>query len=136
MNRLLFFLIFAAAMSPAQDQKAAEASDIANRLVDGIIHWSDKNTPGSRMEMHEISRGRKDDAVNVMYHIVVTGTPHNQAYALYYWPINEREPQVIVPELWITDDGSLCRAPDACKAPNSSSLLDLAFITAKGEPHR
>ena len=129
MNRILALLVLLSSMLAGQDQKASE---VAQKQVNGIVNWNDEmNSPGARMELRELTRGEKDGGLLVFYDIIVTGTPRDQSYALFYWPITRAEADVVAPKVWIGAEG-VCAVRDQCKG----SLIRLSFNTAKAEPHR
>ena len=122
-------LLLLALIWPAQDKTASE---VAEKLVNGFVNWNQSlNSAGGKVEFREVARGKKEGAPIALYDVIVTGVPHNQSYALYYWPVTVKEPQPVAAEVWLSEPGFVCASQENCDL-----LVRLNFHSAKGEPHR
>jgi len=138
MKRLTTVLLFVcvAATSNGQDVSAKELEKNKDfkSLINSIISWGEiGNAKGVQGEMRLVTRSTKNGLDYTTYEMYTTGLPRNQSYALFSWAINQAQPEVVSPVVYITPNGTLCSAKDQCK---EKSNVIFGFISTKGEPHR
>jgi hypothetical protein len=130
-SRLSAFVVVLSVASYAM----AKNSEITER-VNQIVNWGEKvSTRGAKIEWKLAKTGEKNGHNESFYDTVITGLPRDQSYALFQLSIDKANPSLTAPELYISDDGTLCQLKDKCYDGTGPTVL-LGFLSAKGEPHR
>lgn len=116
--------------------QAKDKKPDASRLVNLLVNWGDNlNTTGAAAELRPIHKEFKGGIHYSAYNIYVTGVPHDQSYAVFQLPIHQSEPSVVNEEVYISDDGRLCKRENECH-DNAGPYIQMFFVSARGEPHR
>jgi hypothetical protein len=143
------FLILAGLTDHAlaqQQQQGPTFSDFdpavySQRLVRVTSEWLENkaSSPGISAEMREIQREKRDDGLWVHYHVFAKGLPKDQLYNVLQWPINAREPLILMRGVSIAADGLvICegRKQDQCRGEKPDDDVSFTFHPAKAEPYR
>ena len=123
-------------------QQEQDAVQRANRLVSVSDGWAKgkPSTPGSSVEVREVSRRFEQGILIVQYHVFVKGVPKDQTYTSVNWPINAAGPSDTMYGLTISDDGLvICagREPDQCSSPKGKDdPVEFTFLPGRAEIYR
>lgn len=129
------FLISACSFLNCQQQEQVEAQKAADFLVKTTLVFETGSTPGTRIELSEISRTTLDGHLVVTYGVHVNGAPEDATYTVLDWPVNRAEPRVLAPQAYIAADGQLCVAASQQSGP-CKSPIQIRIQPVKGEPLR
>jgi hypothetical protein len=140
------FLILAGLPDLGMPQRGAtnqpsDPSEFSLRLVRVTTDWLDgkSSSQGASAEMREIQRENRDDGLWVAYHVFAKGVPKDQLYNILQWPINAREPLILMQGVSIAADGLVICAskkPEQCRGEKPDDDVSLMFHPAKAEPYR
>jgi hypothetical protein len=89
--------------------------------------------------MRETQREKRDDGLWVAYHVLAKGISRDQLYNVLQWPINAREPLILMQGVSIAADGLvICagRKPEQCRGEKPDDDVTFTFHPAKAEPYR
>jgi len=123
-------------------QSDRDAESTAAKLVTATRDWSNgiPSTPGTSVEVREVSRTIQQNQPIVRYHVSVKGAPKNKIYALVNWPVSAAGPSVAIDGLTLAPDGLvLCagRAPNQCTSPSGKDdPVEFAFRPIQGDIYR
>jgi len=125
----------------AMSKEDSDATDMATKLFKGDLAWMQNklSTPGTSVELHEVSRKRTDGKLVVQYEAFVKGAPTDQIYRYLNWPINQSAPSTDLEGVTIGNNGLvICagRTPGQCSGEKPDDPVDLTFLPAKGELYR
>jgi hypothetical protein len=120
---------------PAQDKKDKKPDFI--KLVKTILNWGEGgvNTPGAKFELRPGEPIKKNGVVYEIFVPYASGLPTDQSYAIFQWPINQDEPSISYPKVYIAPDGRLCLQAGKCR-DDIGPYVQLGFLPASGEPFR
>ncbi len=122
----------------SQDQ---EGIDLAMKMYKLDLAWMQNrvSTPGSSVELREVSRGSAGGKLVVRYEMVVHGIPSDKLYNTFNWPINVAEPIQTMSGASIGKNGVvMCagRTSDQCSGDKPDDPVDFVLAPAKGELYR
>jgi hypothetical protein len=100
-------------------KQESDATDMATKLFKGDLAWMQNrlSTPGTSVELREVSRRKADGKLVVQYEAFVKGAPTDQVYRYLNWPINQSTPSTALEGLSLRHDGLvICagRTPEQC----------------------
>lgn len=132
---LLVVLLFACLDGQAKDKK--EKKPDIEKTIRTILDWGEggATTRGAKLELRP---GPPIKQNGVVYEILVpfaSGLPTEQSYSILRWPINQDEPSVSHPAVYIAPDGRLCLEAGKCH-DEIGPYVQLGFNAASGEPFR
>jgi hypothetical protein len=138
---LAFFAFAKPTLTSAQQAPSnpADPAQIAAKMAGMTREWMDsKNTtPGISVDIRPVSRSNDGGHLTVQYHVFVTGAPKDQNYSLVTWPINAREPSVVIEGMSIGAEGVVVcagRSADQCGDPNKKDdPVEFTFLPVLGE---
>lgn len=113
----------------------------SQRLLRITSNWLENkaSSPGTSAEMREIHREKRDDGLWVIYRVFSKGLPKDQLYNVLQWPINSREPLILMRGVSVAADGLIIcggRTPDQCRGEKPDDDVNFTFHPAKAEPYR
>jgi hypothetical protein len=132
---LVGFIFVACLFAQAKDKKDKKP-DIA-KTVRTILNWGEGGitTAGAKLELQPGPPIKQNGVVYDIFVPHASGLPTDQSYAIFRWPINQDEPSVSYPEVYIASDGRLCLQPGKCH-DDVGPYVQLGFNAASGEPFR
>lgn len=120
---------------PTQGQQQIDPGTLdpsGKKQIDGVVgffSWK-PSAPGLMVELREVKRDKVGGKLMVGYELYLSGAPTDQPYALFSWPINESDPQLVKPEVYIGPDGSLRSSKDG------EDRVIVGIFPAEGQPLR
>ena len=131
---LIMMMFFVGLCCRAKDKK--EKNPDVSKVVNSILNWGESlSTPGAKVEMRPSEPLKQNGVVYDTYDPYVSGLAVDQSYGIFQWPINQPEPSVSYPEVYIAPDGRLCLQAGKCHG-EVGPYVRMAFLSASGEPHR
>jgi hypothetical protein len=129
-----------AAPPPAASSETAQGMEMAKKLMQQQLAWDLSSTRGTKLIAKEHSRMKGDQGTVVRYDLVTEGLPHDQHYALVFWPLNGAV-NTVKSGISLTEDGKLiCTGKTtvdcAPSRPDANPIIDLTLTAAKGEAKR
>lgn len=136
-HKLILLMIVALAALCCQAKDKKENQPDLQTTVRSIVNWGDPgmNTPGTQVELRPGPPVKQNGNVYDIFVPYVSGLPVDQSYAIFQWPINQPEPHVSYPEVFIAPDGRLCLQAGKCH-DDMGPYVQLGFLSAHGEPFR
>ena len=130
---LAALIFFTCLYGEAKDKK--EKKPDLGKTVRTILGWGQGTTAGARLDLRP---GPPIKQNGVVYDVLIpyaSGLPTDLSYAIMRWPINQDEPSVSYPEVYIAADGRLCLQASKCH-DDIGPYVQLGFNAAKAEPFR